>query len=84
MGKCAEEKKAKHRQMMKLCHSHLTHNIFLLLYAAFLFWPSICYFDKGQGALRCVFGPVNHQISITENDRIAITYHRPQHRSFRK
>ena len=28
LGKCEEEKIAKHRQMIKICHSHLTH-IFL-------------------------------------------------------
>ena len=26
-GKCAEEKVAKHRQIMKFCHSHLIHNV---------------------------------------------------------
>ena len=28
MGKMCGRKIAKHRQMMKFCHSHLTHNIF--------------------------------------------------------
>ena len=40
-GKCAEEKIAKLRQMIKFCHSHLTHNIFNYCMRRFFFWPSI-------------------------------------------
>ena len=32
-----EEKKAKHRQMMKFCHSHLTHTIFNYCMRCFFF-----------------------------------------------
>ena len=36
-GKCAEEKIAKHRQMMKFCHSHLALNIFNYCMRRFFF-----------------------------------------------
>ena len=39
---------------------------------------------KGQGAGRCVFGPVSDQISITKNHGFVIINNRSQHRSFRK